>query len=668
MQANQTTLQQIIEGSKQYLVPLFQRAYSWTKREWEILWIDLKELCESTDTHSHFLGSLVTMPAPVTREGSVAQSLLIDGQQRLTTLFLVLAALRDVVREEEMRLSQAIDQVLLVNVFEQGDDYYKLLPTQFDRLAFCQILSSQEHGNILELSSSSRTAIQECYDFFCKKIRLYDISGNKLKDIICTRLSLVKIELEPNDDPYLVFESLNAKGKPLTQSDLIRNFIFMKVPKHEQESVYSSLWEPMEKLLEDDLTEFIRHYLIRLGDDIRKGNVYSELKRRIQNSDPSQSLKHLYRFSIHYSKLLKPEREKNSKVRYYLSRINRLEVTILYPFLLNCYDDFTSKKIKESEFIEILAILENFILRRFICDVPTRGLNRVFIRLYSATQKDQGLTGLRFVDCLKSSLQTQGYPSDSEFEKGLQTTPLYGGNRSEKGRLILEAIERNYGHKERVSFEEVSIEHIMPQILTEDWKKMLGEDAEADHELLKHTLGNLTLTGYNSEMSNAPFSKKRNFYIDSHFELNKCFDLTEIWTRQEIENRSRELCNHALKIWPYFGNTFLAKQETSTLIGSKPIGLKIGIQEYSVKTWRDVLEHTLNEAYRRDPEKFQNFLANSSLISKNPEHLRTPRQLECGVFVEVNLSAKNIYEFCCKALNTTGISQDEWNLDVQPRA
>jgi hypothetical protein len=341
-------------------------------------------------------------------------------------------------------------------------------------------------------------------------------------------------------------------------------------------------------------------------------------------------------------------------------------VTILYPFLLNCYDDFALNKIDEYEFIEILKTVENFILRRFICDVPTRGLNRVFIRLYSTTQKDQGLTGSQFIDCLKSSLQTQGYPTDIEFEQGLQTTPLYGGNRSEKGRLILEAIERNYGHKEKVSFEEVTIEHIMPQKLTEEWKQMLGEDAETDHELLKHTLGNLTLTGYNPEMSNDPFRKKRVVYIDSHLELNKYFKSTEAWTRQHIESRSQKLCSIALEIWPYFGNTFLAKRETSTFVGSKPTGLKIGTQDYSVKTWRDVLEHTLNEAYRREPEKFQNVLTSSSLISENPDNLRTPRQLDCGVFVEVNLSAKNIYEFCCKVLNVTGMSQDEWILNIQP--
>jgi len=667
MQANQTTLQQIIEGSKQYIVPLFQRVYSWTKSEWETLWDDIEELCSSNVSHTHFLGSLVTMPELALRQGSVTKFLLIDGQQRLTTLFLVLAALRDFLKEQDSssNLSQAISQNLLINSFEVGDNYYKLLPTQVDRESFFKILSPESILSLKTTQIDQNSGIQDCYKFFYKKINESGFPGKELRDVICSRLSLVRIDLEGNDDPYLVFESLNAKGKPLTQSDLIRNFIFMKVSQDEQAKIHAALWQPMENLLQDDLTEFIRHYLSRKGDDIRKGHVYAELKKRVQDSDPYQALQDLADFSIYYSKLLNPSREEHPKVRYALSRVHRLEVTILYPFLLNCYNDFASNKLDEFEFVEVLKTIENFVLRRFICDVPTRGLNRVFVRLHAVTQKQKELTGSRFVDCLQAALQTQGYPTDLEFVAGLKTTPLYGGTRSEKCRLILEAIEGAYGHKEKVVLEDLSIEHIMPQKLTEEWKEMLGEDAEADHDLLKHTLGNLTLTGYNSEMSNVSFEKKREHYLTSRLELNKYFEDLKIWNRQQIEARAVLLCNQALEIWQYFGNPFLAKRQTSSFTGSKPVGLIIRGQEYRVKTWRDVLEYTLNAIYHHNPEKFKILQEDSSLITKDSSRLRSFRQLDSGHFVEVNLSAQNIYEYCIKALSIAAISQDEWILKIE---
>ncbi len=271
MQASETKLQKIIEGTQQYLVPLFQRPYSWKKNEWQALWDDLMDLCEVDNPRPHFMGSIVTMPTTAVPHG-VSKYVLIDGQQRLTTIFILLAALRDTAKQLEEKLALEIDDRFLVNRYEEGPDHYKLQPTQVDREVFYKIIRSESQEN--------QSSILECYRFFEKKLQSKKplLELQKIKNIICNNLSLVSVVLSADDDPYLVFESLNAKGRPLSQADLIRNYFFMKIHIDSQESVHTKYWKPMEELLKDDLTEFIRHYLTKSGVEVKKSEIYFEIK------------------------------------------------------------------------------------------------------------------------------------------------------------------------------------------------------------------------------------------------------------------------------------------------------------------------------------------------------------------------------------------------------
>jgi uncharacterized protein with ParB-like and HNH nuclease domain len=490
MQASETKLQQIIEGTKQYVVPLFQRAYSWKKSEWQVLWNDIAELCSVDNPRPHFMGSIVTMPTVAVPEG-VGKFLLIDGQQRLTTTFILLCALRDKARQsEEPEVAEEIDNTILVNPYKKGLDYYKILPTQLDREAFRRLIDNE---SLIETNP-----ISECYLFFERKIRQSQLEFQKIKRVICSNLSVVSVVLSNEDDPYSVFENLNAKGRPLTQADLIRNYFFMRIHVDSQEHIYEKYWLPMQNLLNENLTEFIRHYLTKSGIEVKQNEVYFEIKERISKGDPLPYLQDLCVFAEYYAKLLDPEREEKEKIHKYLHRLNRLEVATVYPFLLNCYDDWVKNRITEREFVEILEIVENFILRRFICNIQTRGLNRIFALLYSQVSKDSNLVYDSFVKRLKLALQSRDYPKDSEFKARLMDVKLYGSNRSEKARLILESIEEYFRHKEEVSVGNLSIEHIMPQTLNGWWKEHLGEDWALIHELLIHSLGNLTLTAYNA--------------------------------------------------------------------------------------------------------------------------------------------------------------------------
>ena len=655
MQASETKLQHIIEGTKQYVVPLFQRAYSWKKSEWQVLWDDITELCLSDHPRPHFMGSIVTMPT-ASGPQTVSKYLLIDGQQRLTTSFILLCALRDKARQSgNEKLAKEIHETILVNHYEEGLDHYKLMPTQLDRTAFHRIINNE--------SPIENNVISECYLFFEREIRRRKLELKKIKSVICNNLSVVSVVLSNDDDPYLVFENLNAKGRPLTQADLIKNYFFMRINVETQDEVYKKYWSPMEDMLGENLTEFVRHYLTKSGKEVKQNQIYFEIKDRISKGDEISYLKDLYIFANYYAKLLNPEGEEKESIRKYLHRINRLEIFTVYPFLLNCYDDLSQDRISEGDFVAILKIIENFILRRFICNIQTRGLNRVFALLYSQVSKDSNLAADSFLVRLKSDLQNRDYPKDEEFKSRLMDVQLYGKNRSEKAKLILESVEEYFQHKEQVFVDKLSIEHIMPQTLNDWWKQHLGEDWELIHQLLIHSLGNLTLTAYNSELSNEDFPKKRTHFQNSHLELNKYFHNKKYWCKPDIQERGEYLAKIALQIWSYFGDESKPSPQSRSS-RSTPKLLHIFGQEHLVKSWRDVLEITLNTIIDVDPDRFKDIIERfPRFVGWDEKKFRGYRKLDNGAFCEVNLSAKDIGAFCQKAIETAEISE-EWYVDT----
>lgn len=656
MKASETKLQPMLEGTKQYIVPLFQRSYDWNKKEWEVLWSDIIELCEMDNPRTHFIGSIVTMPATSVPEG-VTKYLLIDGQQRLTTIFILLSLLRDIAKQTgQHRLAEEINNTILVNPYKEDPDYFKLQPTQVDRIPYQKIIKSESFDN--------QNNITNAYKFFAGKFKQSNLNIQTIKKVIVSNLSVVSIVLDMDDNPHLVFESLNAKGRPLTQSDLIRNYFMMKIHINEQEKIYSQYWKPMQDNLGESLTEFIRHYLMKGGEQVKQSEVYFFLKDKVNQGNALECLKDLEKFSTYYQKLLKPEYEGDINIRRGLNRINRIEVTTAYPFLLNCYDDYSQGRISADEFVNILNILENFMIRRFVCNIPTNQLNKIFPPLYSQVQsKNLG----NFVDSMKNILQNKGYPKDAEFKARLLDAKLYGtGDRARKTQLILESIEESYDHKEQVSFDSLSIEHIMPQTLTEYWQNHLGDDWEMTHELLLHTIGNLTLTAYNPELSNDDFESKRNRLSNSHLEMNKYFKDKPSWKKKDIEERSQHLAEIVLSIWPYFGDETTAERDSSDVTGTTPKELFILGQRFIVQTWRDVLENTMNTIAELEPEKFEQIIQQfPRFVGRDKNKFRAARELKNGAFIEVNMSAKSIQSLCIQALEVIEITTDEWSVKYE---
>jgi uncharacterized protein with ParB-like and HNH nuclease domain len=656
MKASETKFQPIVEGTKQYVVPLFQRPYSWTAKEWEVLWTDLVWLCENNEPKSHFIGSIVTMPSHSVPEG-VAKFLLIDGQQRLTTIFVLLALLRDQLNQAEgSNLGPEIEQTMLTNPFKKGADFLKLMPTQVDRAPFQLLMSAS--------AVDGDNKLVECYRFFERKLRQGAVDLPTISKVITNRLSVVSIVLEHDDNPHLVFESLNAKGRPLTQADLIRNYFFMRIHVDIQEEVHATHWEPMQRALGDNLTEYVRHYLMRNGDLVKQGDVYFTLKDRVSSIDAVAALKELALFATYYRKLLRPEDELNARIRTALQRLNRLEISTTYPFLLACYHDYAQKKISAEVFEQILDMLENYIVRRFVCNVPTSQLNKIFPLLYTqALLADSS----NLANGVRKMLQSRNYPKDPEFRTQLIDSKLYGaGDRLAKTRLILESLESAYAHKEQASFNNFTIEHVMPQTLTPWWQTHLGEDWQIDHELLLNTLGNLTLTAYNSELSNDPYPHKRELLATSHVELNKYFADVSTWTRKDIEARSELLADLALAVWPYWGDDKQSPVSGDTVTGKVAKSVKILGQRVSVTSWRDVQSHTLSVIAELEPDLFQKLAVEyPRFISSDPGRFRRKRKLENGYFIEMNLSARDVRRFCTQAIESIGLSADDWVVETE---
>ena len=659
MKANETKVQQLLEGTKQYIVPLFQRPYSWEKKHWETLWDDILDLYDD-DLKTHFLGSVVTAQAQTVPEG-VAKFLLIDGQQRITTILILLCALRDHSRKNGGTLSDQIQNLLLTNQYQSDSNIFKLLPTQADRQAFSNLI---EHKKPLENSSG----ITKSYEFFLKELQgIKKLNSENLKNILVNNLYVVSMVLERDDNPHLIFESLNAKGRALTQGDLIRNYFLMRIHIDRQEAIFKKIWNPLESRLSDKITNFFRHFLMRDHNSLREDEVYFVLKEFCDRKPTEESIieqmQTFERFSQYYEQFIHPEVCKNQYIRKKLEMLQLFDVSTCYPFLLSIFDQLSNGNLQEEDVIEALTVIENFIIRRDICNVPTNSLNKIFAPL----DKQIG-TATNFCEQLEEILSTKSYPQDRDFKNGLSSSRLYGTNdRQRKTKYILECLERSFGHKEMANFDTATIEHVMPQTLNNWWKEHLGEGWEAVYKTNLHTLGNLTLTGYNSELSNADFPRKKQILMESRFQLNSYFKNCENWRQEDIEQQSKFMIEKALTLWPSFGGANnLSMRLPGNVTGLKPIRVSILEQSRDVSRWIEVAQVTLKILFDTNPERVENGIeAFPSFLSKNKNSLRSPYQLIDGVFLEKNLSAQVINQFCQQVTSFFGVSPNEFKIETK---
>lgn len=548
MKAQDLQFTQLIEGSKQFVIPIFQRTYSWDEANCRQLWEDILRVGGNANLDSHFIGSAVYIPE--TDVGAaIPRWLVIDGQQRITTMTLLLLALRNRIHAEglEEPISAAeLEDYYLRNRYGKGDAAYRVLLTQTDKATLIDLLDGKEPGE------GSSTRIVENFRFFTQSIAGADL------DVVwkgVRKLMIVDVRLQQGiDNPQMIFESMNSTGKALTQADLIRNFVLMGLPHELQTRLYLEYWRPMEVLFGADnysshFDDFMRFYLVvHTGDyKIRKGDIYDEFKGYSRQHEVEPLLASLQEFADYYCRIALGK-ETDAEIGEVLHDIRELRADVCYPLLMEVYRDYRDNLLSREDFTTFLRLVESYVFRRAICEIPTNSLRQTFGTFSRRMKKDRYLESAKAVFLQLPSYRR--FPGDEEFSRHMQTRNLYAFNRRS---YWLRRFE-NHGRKERVPVQDYTIEHIMPQNenLSALWQAELGAEWERVHSTYLHTLGNLTLTGYNSEYSDRPFAEKRDMeggFKHSPLRLNEGLGSCATWNEAAICERAARLASRAAQIW-----------------------------------------------------------------------------------------------------------------------
>jgi alkylated DNA nucleotide flippase Atl1 len=564
MQVRETSLQELIGGPKQFRVPLFQRTYTWRSIDHAQLWNDILNQYDDL-VHAdaagavpavggHFIGSFVL--APTASNAALPAFLVVDGQQRLTTLLLALCALREVAASSDPQAADRITKQFLINEYAENDDKWKFVPTEQDRKSFFACIE----GHI----PASSDLIVSAYHFFEQQLALpgpdeEPLNYRVVEQVIVSKLSIIDITAQHGDNIYRIFESLNATGVGLTQADLLRNYLFMLLPTRGN-AVYKEVWLPMQESLGvENLEGLARVDLRRRGTDVREDEVYRTQQARLEPlaHDEAAIEAEICDLAVranHYQKLLEPLSEPHPQIRRGLTFFQRWGANTAHPLVMFLYEKRDEGVIDDDQFGVALLNVESFLVRRLLVGVQSRNLNRIFIQLviYLRQHPEEPI-----LEAVRYQLSTERkyWASDDDVRTAARRRTFYQFGRALQRRMVLERLEESYGHKEQgeLAVLQVSVEHIMPQSLSVEWAEMLkssGEDPGQVHRELVHTLGNLTLSGYNSELSNIPFERKQQIYEASHLSLNKDLTNQGSWGRAEVEARADELAEMAISIWP----------------------------------------------------------------------------------------------------------------------
>lgn len=540
-------------GTFQFVVPVYQRMYSWDIKHCQQLLEDILKAGKN-QVHAHFIGSIVYVADGV--YGANNSLLVIDGQQRLTTITLLLIALRDFLGEEKEILekfsSRKIHNRYLVNRDEVGEKQYKLLLSENDKDTLIALVDKDKTP-----PKESSKKIQENFAFFQNKIQ--ELQDDEALKILCKgieKLMIVYVSLERDkDNPQLIFESMNSTGKDLSQADLIRNYILMGLEPNLQTRLYGKYWRAMEQDFGQENYEkffnaFVRHYLtIKSGEIPNIAKVYESFKEYHQNNNAEMEvlLQDMKKYCEYFC-FIAFKKEQDCELKNAFCNLLELQNDTAYPLLLALYEDYANARLSKEDFKEIVSLIESYIFRRAICEIPTNSLNKTFASFIKFIDKNSYMQSVKAHFLLLKSYAR--FPLNEEFKNALRRKDIYSFNKKS---YLLTRLE-NYKRKEKISANEYTIEHIMPQNpnLSKEWQKDLGEHYKEIQEKYLHTLGNLTLTGYNSEYKDKPFKEKRDMqggFRQSPLKLNDELRNLEMWNQEAIEKRAEALANKALEIW-----------------------------------------------------------------------------------------------------------------------
>jgi uncharacterized protein with ParB-like and HNH nuclease domain/predicted transport protein len=555
MKATEAKLLDFLKKSPQFVIPIYQRTYSWTDLECRQLWDDILRTGQNDDISVHFIGSIVYIEKGLYQVSSQSPLLVIDGQQRLTTMFLIIEALSRHLGDTEPLdgfSTKKLRNYYLLNPLEDDELRYKLLLTQTDKQSLLALVDQKpwpaEHS----------LRLKENFEFFEEKIKNL---GDDLTPLCKGIAKLVIVDISLNrdqDNPQLIFESMNSTGRELSQADLIRNFILMGLESNHQTQLYNDHWRPMEVAFGQDaygkhFDGFMRHYLTLKTSEIPNvRKVYEAFKAyahspKISVAGVDALVADIHAFADYYCAMalgVEPDQSLAAVFR----DLRELKVDVAYPLLLELYHDYSVDLLSGEEFERVLRLVESYVFRRAVCAIPTNSLNKTFATFSRALNKDRYLESIQAHFQLLPSYRR--FPCDDEFQREIKVRDLYNFRSRSYWLRRLE----NHDRKERVPVDEYTIEHILPQNenLSQQWREELGFEWQRVHETWLHTLGNLTLTGYNVEYSNRPFGEKRDIkggFKESPLRVNEGLGMLNIWNEDAIKTRAERLAKIAQSVW-----------------------------------------------------------------------------------------------------------------------
>ena len=656
MKATETKVEDFLASNKtQFIIPVYQRNYDWTTGQCKQLLDDILEVGFSREANAHFIGSIVYIHDDAYTTSRIKELTIIDGQQRLTTLTLIYLALYSLAKEiNDEGLINEINETYLINKFASEEEKLKLRPTANNDKALKFLLRNDATEQFNDFSKLITN-----FDYFKERINteVYRVVMQGL-----SKLMFVEVSLERGkDDPQRIFESLNSTGLKLEQSDLIRNYILMGLSPRDQNRIYQSYWEIIEKLAKDDISneskvsDFIRDYLTLENRNIpNKGKVYLEFKTKYPTTtleELEKTLTGIKALVKHYNKLINPKNESDKEIRLQLEYINKLEINVVYPFLMKVYDDFFNSVISKDIFIKILDLIQSYCWRRFVVGLPTSSLNKIFMSFYKEVDTENYLYSIQ--KALLKLPGTSRFPRNKELLDSLKIKDVYN-IKSKNTKYLLERLE-NFENKEPVFIDgnqDITIEHIFPQNPDPKWKIELGND---EYNFIKenylNTIGNLTLSGNNGKLGNKPFLEKRDLeeagYKHSRLWLNKYLTIIEKWDKVEIERRFDFIAERVLKIWT-IPNISVEEQANSNIINifeaEDPTNKKLEYaiffdQKIEVNQVAKLYVEVFKQLFELQPDTFfTTDLGNKIGLKKTIDNLRTPIKLNESYFIETGLS------------------------------
>ena len=664
MKGSEAKMTGFMEGAdKRYVIPVYQRKYDWKLENCRQLYDDLKKIVRDK-RDSHFFGSIVSSVVP---NGSKIEYHIIDGQQRLTTVTLLLLAIRNLVGQgkiasDEGKLDEQINQRFLISPWAKEDDQIKLRPVKSDREALAKLFGEEE-----DYDPASNLTLN--YRFFCDQLMKEEVSVDELYGAV-SKLEIISITLDPGDNAQLIFESLNSTGLALQEGDKIRNYILMGQPPKEQNRLYDTYWTTIERCTGNDVSGFVRDYLsVKQQVTPTISNVYRAFKEyaEIVRLPIDTLLEDIRRYARFYEKLLTCKSGlKNQNLDDCLFRMMRLEIVVTRPFLLEVLRLNQDGKLTVDDVLQIFLITENYLFRRNICEVPTNALNKIFLNLNREILRYDNTADnyvQKFIYALLSKKESGRFPDDEEFTTALAAKQVYQMRGKYKAYLF-ERFE-NFGTIEtkavyaHLDNNEYTIEHIMPQHLTPAWTEALGANAAEIHTTWLHRLANLTLTGYNPNLSNKTFAEKRDSeeggYKVSGLRMNQKISNKESWGLPELEERNDEMIALARKIWAYPQTAFVPAEkefdsctlddENAELTGRDIAKYSYQNVEQPVTSWADMFEHVVKFLHQKDKSVLSGLAYSSSsgfdlanYVSSTEENLRSALKIEDHIFVERNTS------------------------------